>query len=114
RGDEGWIPRRAFRQLARPEAHSERAPRLAESDVKPSEACAVLALERNQVPADVEHRDGQWSKLALARGCERNVDDRARLGQRECCHSCPRFGSRPCPGALMVAPRRGGHAPWSG
>ncbi len=26
----------------------------------------------------VEHRDGEWSELALACGCERDVDDRAR------------------------------------
>src|SRR5262249_24336246 len=74
-GEELRSLRRARGERARAEAHAERAPGLAEGDVEAQEARLVLALERDQVPARIEHGDGQRRAIGVATFLERGVDD---------------------------------------
>ena len=74
---------RARGQRARAEAHAERAPGLAEGDVETQQARLVLALERDQVPAGVEHGDGERRAIGVAALLERGVDDGRGLSERD-------------------------------
>src|SRR5499433_2553911 len=82
-GEELRSLRRARGERARAEAHAERAPGLAEGDVEAQEAGLVLALERDQVPARVEHGDGQRRAIGIAAFLERGVDDGRSLSKRD-------------------------------
>ncbi len=67
RGERGEEHRRllgALEQRARPEAHAERAPGLSECDIEPQNARLVLALERDQMPAGIQHRDREWLQIS--------------------------------------------------
>ena len=67
--------RRAASQRARAEAHAERAPGFAEGDVETQDAGFILALERDQVAAGIEHGDGERREIGLARLFQRDIDD---------------------------------------
>src|SRR6516225_4244287 len=75
-------PMMAPGERARSEAHAERAPGLADGDVEAQEAGLVLALERDQVPAPVQHGDGERRAIRVAAFLERGVDDGRSLGKR--------------------------------
>src|SRR5215467_4661985 len=62
-------------ERARAEPHAERTPGFPERDVKTQDAGLVLPLERDEVPAGVEHGDRERHELVLAPGLERGVDD---------------------------------------
>src|SRR5690242_7356701 len=66
--------------------HAERAPRLADRDVGTEDARAVLALERDELTAGVEHGDGQRHHGVLSSGRERRLDDHHRLLERDARH----------------------------
>ena len=66
---------RAVSELARAEAHTERAPRFAVGDVEAQDARLVLALERHQMPPGIEHRDRQRRAVGLAAFFQSGVDD---------------------------------------
>jgi hypothetical protein len=70
-------------ERARAEAHAERAPGLAERDVETQQARFVLALERDQVPASVEHGDGERRAIGVAALLERGVNDGRGLNERD-------------------------------
>ena len=72
----------AARELAPAEAHAQRAPRLALGDLRPEDARPVLALERDEMAAGVEHRDGQRLEFARAAVRQRLVDDEWRHAAR--------------------------------
>src|SRR5215472_6259956 len=74
---------RARGERTRAETHAERAPGLAEGDVEAQEAGLVLALERDQVSAGVEHGDGQRRAIGVAAFLERDVDDGRGLSKRD-------------------------------
>src|SRR5262249_14007205 len=75
--------RRARGERARAEAHAERAPGLAEGDVEAQEAGLVLALERDQVSAGVEHGDGQRRAIGVTAFLKRGLDDGRSLSKRD-------------------------------
>ncbi len=60
---------------ARAETHAERAPGFAESDVEPQNAGFVLALERDEMAAGIEHGDGERREIAVAGFFQGDVDD---------------------------------------
>src|SRR6476646_1675553 len=60
-----------------------RAPSLAEGDIETQQARLVLALERDQMPADVEHGDGQRRATGVAALLECGVDDGRGLRERD-------------------------------
>jgi len=65
----------------------ERSPRLGDGDVGPKNAGAVLALERDEMAAGVQHGDGERRAIRFASLAERDVDDGAGLPERDghCC-----------------------------
>src|SRR5262249_38416243 len=62
-------------ECARAQPHAERTPGFPERDVETQDAGLVLALERDQVPAGVEHGDRERLEFVLAPGLERDIDD---------------------------------------
>src|SRR6202008_3704918 len=70
-------------QRARAETHAERAPRLADGDLRPHDAAAVLAREGLEMAAGVEHRHRERRQLELAALLERELHDGRRLRERE-------------------------------
>src|SRR6516164_3577464 len=66
---------RAAGERARAETHAERAPGFAERDVEPQDAGFVLALERDEMAAGIEHGDGERSEIGLARLFQGDVDN---------------------------------------
>jgi hypothetical protein len=74
---------RAPRKRARAEAHAERAPGFAEGDVEAQEPRLVLALERDEVPAGIEHGDGERRAIGIAALLERGVDNGGGLRERD-------------------------------
>src|SRR5262249_36735325 len=78
--------RHATGELAAAKPHAERPPGLAHRDLRAEQARAVLALHRLQLAAGVEHHDGQWLQLQLAAFCQRLVNDRRSLIERQWHH----------------------------
>ena len=70
-------------ERARAEAHAERAPGLAEGDVEAQQPRLVLALERDEMAAGIEHRDGERRAIGVAAFLERGVDDGGGLRKRD-------------------------------
>ena len=66
---------RAFGERARAEPHAERAPGFAEGDVEAQDSRLVLALEGDEMPAGIEHRDRERLEFLVAAGLERDVDN---------------------------------------
>ena len=66
---------RALGERARAEAHAERAPGFAEGDVEAQDSRLVLALEGDEMPAGIEHRDRERLEFLVAAGLEGDVDD---------------------------------------
>lgn len=73
------------------DAHLGRAPGLADGDLGPDDARAVLAGERLQVPALVQNGHGQGSAARLARPAERRFRERGGLLQGESIRGRPDF-----------------------
>src|SRR4029077_19401190 len=81
---------------------AERAPGLAEGDVETQQARLVLALERDQVPAGVEHGDGERRATGVAALLECGVDDGRGLRERDG-HRDPEVDERAKDSAGIVA-----------
>src|SRR5258707_14699239 len=73
---------RPRRERARAEAHAQRTPRFAEGDVEAQQAGFVLALERHEVTACVEHGDSERGAVRLSALLEGGVDDGRGLSKR--------------------------------
>src|ERR1051326_1069428 len=82
-GEELRRLRRTARQGGRAETHAERAPGFAEGDVETQDAGFVLALERDQMAAVIEHRDGERSQIVVAAFLQRDIDDGGSLRKRD-------------------------------
>ena len=63
--------------------HAQRAPCLAERDVEAQHAAAVLALERHEMTARIEHCHGERQQIRRARSLQRAIDHAFGLEQRE-------------------------------
>src|SRR5438876_178015 len=72
---------RAIGELAGAEPHAQRAPGLGHGDVGPQDSRSVLALERHEMTAGIEHGDGERRAIRLASFFQRDLDDGA--GRRE-------------------------------
>src|SRR4051812_26071127 len=82
RSDEDRVLCGALRKLARAEAHAERAPGFSIRDVETQNAGLVLTLERDEMPARVEHSDSQRRAIRLAAFLQRGINDGGSL--RKC------------------------------
>jgi hypothetical protein len=62
-------------KVREPKAHAERAPGFSKSNVEPQDTGFVLALERDEVAANIEHGDGERCEIAIAAFFQGDVDD---------------------------------------
>src|SRR5204862_5078207 len=69
-------------ELTRAEPHTERAPGFADRNIVAQDSGPVLAFERDQMAAGIEHRDGERRAFDLAAVLERYVDDSRGLSKR--------------------------------
>src|SRR6185437_3153436 len=84
--DEGRRGRGAAREFSAAEAHAEHAPRLALGDLGPEQARIVLALQRDEMAAGIEHGHGERLELEAPPVLERFVDDDRGLGEGDIGH----------------------------
>src|SRR6516165_8031120 len=73
--DKGRVGGGAPGEFAPTKPHPQGAPRLAAGDLRPQQARTILAFQRREVAASVEHRHGQRLEAELAALLQRLVDD---------------------------------------
>jgi len=73
-----------------PKSHAERSPGFRHGDVGPQNSRSVLALERDEMSARIEHRDRQRRTIRFTPFFQRDLDDGA--GLREDDHGGSVFG----------------------
>jgi hypothetical protein len=74
RAVKSWGSSGTLRERAPSSAHSERAPRLAQRNIRSENARMVLSLECNEMATGIQHRDGHRFELELFGALQRSVD----------------------------------------
>ena len=79
--DENRLRRRRGGRIRGRRSPCRGAPGLALRDLRPQQARLVLALQRHEMAARIEHGDGERLQLQAAAMLQRLVDDDGRLGE---------------------------------